>query len=205
MGAQQPSNSYWLVSGGTVVSLKCVARHAYHLHQIEWDRPHSNVLYQYLCTINFPAIHNNNLQEGCGEAPILETSGNHAPDYETYRRLSRDKQIAFRASVMKRASAKCELSGCTFEPVLEACHIEPHCDGGLATNCNGVVLRADLHRLFDAGYIWVNRNTRCWEAHSELTSEYQDLVKNCAASAFAEHDQRLCQFEKHWQSSRRQR
>lgn len=202
VGANRPSRSYWLVSGRTVVSLKCVARHAYSLCQIGWDRPSSEELFGHLKNHDFPVVHDPELVEGCCVEQNAEILGHQRPDYETYRRLARDKQTAFHALVMKQARGKCELSGCTFEPVLEACHIVPHCDGGPATAGNGVMLRADLHRLFDDGYIWVNCNTRCWEAHSKLTGEYQDLVRKCTTQAFAEHDERLCQFEKHRQATR---
>lgn len=41
-------------------------------------------------------------------------------------------------------------------PVLEASHIRPYAEGGLHSVSNGILLRSDLHRLFDQGYITVS-------------------------------------------------
>jgi predicted restriction endonuclease len=40
-------------------------------------------------------------------------------------------------------------------PVLEAAHIQPYALGGAHDVRNGVLLRSDLHRLFDLGYVTV--------------------------------------------------
>jgi hypothetical protein len=37
--------------------------------------------------------------------------------------------------------------------VLEAAHIEPHADGGHNSPDNGLLLRADIHTLLDAGLL----------------------------------------------------
>lgn len=46
------------------------------------------------------------------------------------------------------------------EAVLQAAHIDPY--DGPATNrtTNGLLLRADLHNLFDRGLIWIDRSYR---------------------------------------------
>ena len=40
-------------------------------------------------------------------------------------------------------------------PALEAAHIKPYGRGGHHTVSNGLLLRSDLHRLFDRGYITI--------------------------------------------------
>jgi putative restriction endonuclease len=40
--------------------------------------------------------------------------------------------------------------------VLEAAHIVPYAAGGQHELSNGILLRSDLHRLFDLGYVTVN-------------------------------------------------
>lgn len=40
-------------------------------------------------------------------------------------------------------------------PVLEAAHIKPYSQGGQHRIDNGILLRSDLHRLFDRGYVTV--------------------------------------------------
>ena len=46
---------------------------------------------------------------------------------------------------------RCALTRETCETSLEAAHIVPDHQGGLAYPENGMLLRADIHRLFDAG------------------------------------------------------
>ena len=40
-------------------------------------------------------------------------------------------------------------------PVLQAAHIRPYARGGLHRVDNGLLLRRDLHRLYDLGYVTV--------------------------------------------------
>jgi hypothetical protein len=57
-----------------------------------------------------------------------------------------------------RLRSKCAISGCGFAEVLEAAHIHPYCVGGEGTNdpSNGLLLRADLHILFDLHYLSID-------------------------------------------------
>lgn len=50
-------------------------------------------------------------------------------------------------------------------PVLEASHIMPYSDGGLNRTENGLLLRSDLHTLFDLGYVTITPD------HKLLVSE----------------------------------
>ena len=40
-------------------------------------------------------------------------------------------------------------------PVLEAAHIRPYSEGGVHDERNGLLLRGDVHTLFDRGYVTV--------------------------------------------------
>jgi putative restriction endonuclease len=44
--------------------------------------------------------------------------------------------------------------------VLEAAHIQPYSQGGAHRVENGLVLRTDIHRLFDKGYVTVDEDHR---------------------------------------------
>lgn len=68
---------------------------------------------------------------------------------------ARGGQSRFRAKVLAAYSGKCAVTGCDAIPALEAAHIQPYRDGGDATNHiqNGLLLRADIHRLFDLGLL----------------------------------------------------
>jgi hypothetical protein len=68
-------------------------------------------------------------------------------------------QKKFRDSLLLRYGARCMMSGCALADVLEAAHIWPY--RGEADNHpeNGLLLRADLHTLFDLDLIAVNPET----------------------------------------------
>jgi putative restriction endonuclease len=62
-------------------------------------------------------------------------------------------QPAFRAALMIAYGGRCAITGCEVEAVLEAAHIHPY--SGRLTNhvSNGLLLRADIHTLFDCWLI----------------------------------------------------
>ena len=45
-------------------------------------------------------------------------------------------------------------------PALEAAHVRPYADGGPHALPNGLLLRADIHRLYDTGYVTVTPDYR---------------------------------------------
>ena len=73
--------------------------------------------------------------------------------------VQRRGQSEFRESLLRAYNSTCCFSGCNVEQVLEAAHIVPY--QGLATNHvrNGLLLRTDLHTLFDLGLITVDAAT----------------------------------------------
>lgn len=64
-------------------------------------------------------------------------------------------QGSFRIVVTDAYSRRCAVSGERVLPVLEAAHIRPFGQGGMHEVQNGILLRSDLHTLFDRGYITV--------------------------------------------------
>jgi predicted restriction endonuclease len=71
----------------------------------------------------------------------------------------REGQPEFRVGLLAAYGHQCAMTGCRFAAVLEAAHIVPH--RGLHTMRvdNGLLLRSDLHTLFDRGLIWVDPYT----------------------------------------------
>ena len=64
-------------------------------------------------------------------------------------------QGAFRALVTDIYHRRCAVTGERTLPALEAAHIRPYGDGGSHDASNGLLLRRDIHSLFDAGYVTV--------------------------------------------------
>jgi putative restriction endonuclease len=58
-------------------------------------------------------------------------------------------------------------------PALEASHIQPYAKDGPHDVRNGVLLRADLHRLFDQGYVTITPEYRL-EVSPRLKEDYQN-------------------------------
>jgi putative restriction endonuclease len=64
-------------------------------------------------------------------------------------------QGTFRVAVTEAYDQACAVTTDHSLPGLEAAHIRPYADGGAHEVRNGLLLRTDLHRLFDKGYVTV--------------------------------------------------
>ncbi len=87
--------------------------------------------------------------------------------------VRRRGQPEFRKQLLKAYQGRCAISACSLQQVLEAAHIHPY--RGAETNVvsNGLLLRADLHTLFDLGLWWVNpTNLRIEISEGLRASEY---------------------------------
>jgi len=74
--------------------------------------------------------------------------------------LPRLGQGAFRVSVTDAYRRACAVSGGKVLPALDAAHIRPYASGGLHEISNGILLRRDIHSIFDAGYATISENLR---------------------------------------------
>lgn len=70
--------------------------------------------------------------------------------------VHRRGQPAFRRALLAAYKARCAVTGCTVAEVLEAAHITPY--RGKQTNRvqNGLLLRTDIHTLFDLGLVAID-------------------------------------------------
>lgn len=69
--------------------------------------------------------------------------------------LPRLGQGGFRIATLQAYQRACAVTGEHSLPALEAAHIWPFQAGGPHEVSNGILLRADLHRLFDRGYVTI--------------------------------------------------
>ena len=65
-------------------------------------------------------------------------------------------QKKFRDNLLRIYDSKCVMSGCKEKEVLQAAHILPYTDAETNKIDNGLLLRADLHNLFDLYLISIN-------------------------------------------------
>jgi putative restriction endonuclease len=82
-------------------------------------------------------------------------------------------QGAFRVSVTEAYERACAVTGEHSLPALEAAHIRPFAQDGPHVVSNGLLLRADLHRLFELGYLTVNTD-HCLEVSERLRLDYDN-------------------------------
>jgi hypothetical protein len=87
----------------------------------------------------------------------------------------RQGQPAFRKGLLQAYNGRCAVTGCSVASVLEAAHIHPY--RGAETNHvqNGILLRADIHTLFDLGLIVISADRRLSLALQLADTEYANL------------------------------
>jgi putative restriction endonuclease len=82
-------------------------------------------------------------------------------------------QGAFRVLITDLYHRRCAVSAERTLPALEAAHIRPYTDGGEHAPQNGVLLRSDLHRLFDTGYVTISPEHR-FEVSRRIKDEFEN-------------------------------
>jgi putative restriction endonuclease len=108
-----------------------------------------------------------------GSLPDLAADGN-APRYgKAATVLPRLGQGAFRVEVTDAYSRRCAMTGERTLPALEAAHIRPFSKQGPHEIRNGLLLRSDLHNLFDQGYLTVTLDFRV-EVSRRIREEFQN-------------------------------
>jgi len=115
----------------------------------------------------------------------LEAQGEFSPDdvIDARKRtlasiVRRQGQGAFRRTLLKAYSSQCAVTGCRIEALLEAAHIVPYLGADTNVVSNGLLLRADIHTLFDLGLLWVDPDSlRVGMTDNLKVSEYGSLVQ----------------------------
>ena len=81
-------------------------------------------------------------------------------------------QGSFRFAV-EQAYQQCAVTKEHSIPALEAAHIKPYSLGGFHEVNNGLLLRADIHKLFDKGYVTITPDYY-FKVSEHLKSEYHN-------------------------------
>lgn len=88
--------------------------------------------------------------------------------------VARRGQSGFRQALLAAYDEACAVTGSRAVDVLEAAHILPYIGKHRNTVCNGLLLRSDIHTLFDLGHLWVDASLVRIAAHLKQT-EYGAL------------------------------
>jgi len=115
------------------------------------------------------------LWEAVQERVAPEAGGNpmHARYGEPRLVRPRLGQGTFRVLVTDNYKRRCAVTGERTLPALEAAHIQPYAEGGEHSVRNGLLLRRDLHSLFDAGYVTVTPEL-VFEVSRRIREEFEN-------------------------------
>jgi hypothetical protein len=124
-------------------------------------------------------------QESGEDVPFVPQDGDWRAVVFRQIRARRGQQ-AFRDALRVRYGDGCMITGCRLMDVVEAAHIKPY--RGAADNhpANGLLLRADLHTLFDLDIIGIEPGTLLVRVHQEAKSagygEFDGVRLKCSSS-----------------------
>ncbi|MFM9073685.1 MAG: HNH endonuclease [Cyanobium sp.] len=110
------------------------------------------------------------------------TRGRYGKDQIIKPRLG---QGGFRIMVLDEYSRRCAITGEKTLPVLEAAHIQPYSENGPHKVSNGILMRSDLHTLFDNGYLTLTK-----EFHVEVSKRIREEFSN-GREYYALHGKKL--------------
>lgn len=82
-------------------------------------------------------------------------------------------QGAFRVLITDAYDRKCAISGERTLPVLDAAHIKPYDQSGPHAISNGLLLRTDIHKLFDKGYVTITNDYKI-EVSNRIKQEFEN-------------------------------
>ena len=82
-------------------------------------------------------------------------------------------QGTFRVAVTQAYGRACAVTGEHSLPVLDVAHIQSYASGGPHDVSNGLLLRADIHRLFDRGYVTITPDHR-FVVSARLKDEFEN-------------------------------
>ena len=88
--------------------------------------------------------------------------------------LPRLGQGSFRVLVTDAYARRCAVSGERTLPVLQAAHIKPYAAGGEHQLSNGILLRSDLHTLFDKGYLGIDPKAMRILVSSRIREQFEN-------------------------------
>ena len=85
-------------------------------------------------------------------------------------------QRRFRDALLRRYGDRCQITGCEALAVLEAAHIHPYRGETDHHIENGLLLRSDVHTLFDLNLVGIEPESLQVQLHPDLTNEYRPLA-----------------------------
>lgn len=163
---RNPSRSYFVRDQGKLHSLKAVVTHALRENEpsIRAKDFHASDAAKRLSELRFDVLHDRAADDAKRERQWLS-------------RLARPGQAAFRAKLLDLYGG-CALTGCKTLMALEAAHVRTVAGRGSDAVDNGILLRADLHKLFDANLLAINPGTGVVHLADLCHADYAELLSD---------------------------
>ncbi|MBA6288766.1 HNH endonuclease [Colwellia sp. MB3u-4] len=118
-------------------------------------------------------------------------------DKVTYSLIqSRQGQPKFRDTLLNIYEGKCVITQCATPSALEAAHVVPYAETKSISPDQGLLLRADIHTLFDLYLISINPSSKLVEVDGSCCDYYQSysgrkVNLNVCHSSLSKHYQRF--------------
>ncbi|MBV8251940.1 MAG: DUF3427 domain-containing protein [Chitinophaga sp.] len=145
---------------GFQVPLTTLAAIVWLLPYLDWDEHAEHILFD---------------EELVPSTPTLTEAQNDEGTTPSNRR-SRAGQNKFKDKLLSIYGGQCCITKCNVKAALHACHIEPHAVRGFNHSINGLLLRLDIHALWDKNLIGIHPETRKIHIKEALrNTEYQQL------------------------------
>jgi predicted restriction endonuclease len=103
----------------------------------------------------------------------MQLSG--ATNANTQFSMQLNRQTEFRDKLLAAYRKQCAVTKCRVEGLLEAAHIRPHSVEVNYDVTNGLLLRADIHTLFDLKLLFIDSQLKVRLVLALIASEYKDL------------------------------
>ncbi len=117
-----------------------------------------------------------------GEMAVADGEFDPSDERDARRRLmrqivARQGQPKFRDLLLAAYEGRCAVTGCDAAEALEAAHIRPYLGKRTSVVTNGLLLRADIHTLFDRGLLGIDPTSMTVVVHECLAvTEYGRLA-----------------------------
>lgn len=112
--------------------------------------------------------------------------GPYVPSHSDMRALfhrqvrERRGQARFRRALIARYGARCMISGCTLRDLIETAHIRPYRTPDYSVVENGLLLRSDLHTLFDLDLLGIHAETLSVHLHPSVREAGYEAFQGAA-------------------------
>ncbi|MBR7358544.1 HNH endonuclease, partial [Klebsiella pneumoniae] len=80
-----------------------------------------------------------------------------------------------RRKLIEAYDGRCAVTGCSIQVLLEAAHITPYAGSWHTRAQHGLLLKTDIHTLFDSGWLWIDAELKIRISEQLVGTEYAEL------------------------------